>query len=398
MWYKPQILPYTSLQNLTKLKCLILALITTLKTHTLTSNTITNGILKAIGIIAGLLLILFFLFKIQSVIVYILIGAVVSLIGRPIVLFLRRRLKFNNTLAVIASMTILVSLFVGLVMLFIPLIVEQGQNLSLLDINGLQVKFEGLYKEVLTHFDIKTKDVEQSLKNSNLLGKIDYSIIPNLFNGLVSGLGNFSIGLFSVLFISFFFLKDSKLFEDGLMTFIPKGTESRSKRSFTTIKDLLSRYFVGLIFQILILFIIYTITLLIFGIDNAVVIAFLCALLNLIPYVGPLVSAILMVVLTMTSNLGESFSDVILPKTIYVMIGFVIAQLIDNFFSQPIIFSKSVKSHPLEIFLIIIIAGILFGVVGLIVAIPAYTAIKVILKEFLSDNKVVKKLTKSLDD
>ena len=398
MWYKPQILPYTSLQNLTKLKCLILALITTLKTHTLTSNTITNGILKAIGIIAGLLLILIFLFKIQSVIVYILIGAVVSLIGRPIVLFLRRRLKFNNTLAVIASMTILVSLFVGLVMLFIPLIVEQGQNLSLLDINGLQVKFEGLYKEVLTHFDIKTKDVEQSLKNSNLLGKIDYSIIPNLFNGLVSGLGNFSIGLFSVLFISFFFLKDSKLFEDGLMTFIPKGTESRSKRSFTTIKDLLSRYFVGLIFQILILFIIYTITLLIFGIDNALVIAFLCALLNLIPYVGPLVSAILMVVLTMTSNLGESFSDVILPKTIYVMIGFVIAQLIDNFFSQPIIFSKSVKSHPLEIFLIIIIAGILFGVVGLIVAIPAYTAIKVILKEFLSDNKVVKKLTKSLDD
>ena len=398
MWYKPQILPYTSLQNLTKLKCLILALITTLKTHTLTSNTITNGILKAIGIIAGLLLILFFLFTIQSVIVYILIGAVVSLIGRPIVLFLRRRLKFNNTLAVIASMTILVSLFVGLVMLFIPLIVEQGQNLSLLDINGLQVKFEGLYKEVLTHFDIQTKDVEQSLKNSNLLGKIDYSIIPNLFNGLVSGLGNFSIGLFSVLFISFFFLKDSKLFEDGLMTFIPKGTESRSKRSFTTIKDLLSRYFVGLIFQILILFIIYTITLLIFGIDNAVVIAFLCALLNLIPYVGPLVSAILMVVLTMTSNLGESFSDVILPKTIYVMIGFVIAQLIDNFFSQPIIFSKSVKSHPLEIFLIIIIAGILFGVVGLIVAIPAYTALKVILKEFLSDNKVVKKLTKSLDD
>ena len=214
----------------------------------------------------------------------------------------------------------------------------------------------------------------------------------------MSGLGNFSIGLFSVLFISFFFLKDSKLFEDGLMTFIPKGTESRSKRSFTTIKDLLSRYFVGLIFQILILFIIYTITLLIFGIDNAVVIAFLCALLNLIPYVGPLVSAILMVVLTMTSNLGESFSDVILPKTIYVMIGFVFAQLIDNFFSQPIIFSKSVKSHPLEIFLIIIIAGILFGVVGLIVAIPAYTALKVILKEFLSDNKVVKKLTKSLDD
>jgi predicted PurR-regulated permease PerM len=363
-----------------------------------TSKQLTYGILRALAIIGGIFLALFFLYKIQSVIVYILIAGVVSLIGRPIVLLLRRKLKFNNTLAVVVSMSVLISLFVGLVMLFIPLIVEQGQNLSLLDIEGLKVNLEDLYKEALTHFDIQTKDVEQSLKNSNLLGKIDYSVIPNLLNGFISGLGNFSIGLFSVLFISFFFLKDSKLFEDGIMTFIPKGTESRSKRSFTTIKDLLSRYFVGLIFQILILFVIYTITLLLFGIDNAVVIAFLCALLNLIPYVGPLVSAFLMVILTMTSNLGESFSDVILPKTMYVMIGFIIAQLVDNFFSQPIIFSKSVKSHPLEIFLIIVIAGILFGIVGLIVAIPAYTALKVILKEFLSDNKVVKKLTKSLDD
>lgn len=362
------------------------------------SNIITNGILKALAVLVGIALVLLFLYEIQSVIVYILIAGVLSLVGRPIVLFLRRRLKFNNTIAVMLSMTLIIGLFIGLILLFIPLIIEQGHNLSLLNINDLQIKLEGLYQEVLTHFDVQTSDVQQSLKNSNLLGKIDYSVVPNFLNNVVSGLGSFSIGLFSVLFITFFFLKDSKLFEDGIMTFIPKGTESRSKRSFTTIKDLLSRYFVGLIVQILILFIIYTITLLLFGIDNAVVIAFLCALLNLIPYVGPLVSAILMVILTMTSNLGESFSDVILPKTIYVMIGFIVAQLVDNFLSQPIIFSKSVKSHPLEIFLIIIIAGILFGVIGLIVAIPAYTALKVILKEFLSENKIVKKLTKSLDD
>ena len=180
------------------------------------------------------------------------------------------------------------------------------------------------------------------------------------------------------------------------MTFVPSGNEQRSKRSINAIKDLLSRYFVGLIFQILILFVIYTVVLLIFGIDNAIVIAFLCALLNLVPYVGPLVSGFLMLLLSMSSNLGESFSDVILPKTTYVMIGFIIAQLVDNFFSQPYIFSKSVKSHPLEIFLVIIIAGILFGIVGMIVAVPTYTAIKVILKEFLSDYNIVKKFTKGL--
>jgi len=127
-----------------------------------------------------------------------------------------------------------------------------------------------------------------------------------------------------------------------------------------------------------------------------VVIAFLCALLNLIPYIGPLIGAFLMVVLTMSSNLGASFSEVILPKTTYVMIGFMIGQLVDNFFSQPFIFSKSVKSHPLEIFLVIIIGGLLFGVIGMITAVPSYTALKVIMKEFLSENKIVKELTKNI--
>ena len=106
--------------------------------------------------------------------------------------------------------------------------------------------------------------------------------------------------------------------------------------------------------------------LLIFGIENAIVIAFLCALLNLIPYVGPLIGGLLMLVLTMTENIQLDFQSQILPTTLYVMIGYVIAQLVDNFFSQPFIFSKSVKSHPLEIFLVILISGILFGVLGMV--------------------------------
>lgn len=360
------------------------------------SKIIASGILRAIGILAGVILVLFFLYKIQSVIVYIAIAAVISLIGRPIIIFLRRKLKFNNLVAVIVTMVLLLGLVVGLIGLFIPLIIEQGHNLSLLNIDKLQGNIENLYSQIITYFEFRNIDVRRSINDTNLLSKLDFAIIPNFLNSFISGLGSFSVGLFSVLFISFFFLKDSKLFEEGIMLFVPKESESRSKHSFTKIKDLLSRYFVGLILQILILFIIYTVILLVFNINNAIVIAFLCALLNLVPYVGPLVSGFLMLILTMSSNLGEDFSTVILPKTTFVMIGFIFAQLVDNFFSQPYIFSKSVKSHPLEIFLVIIIAGILFGVVGMIVAIPAYTSIKVILKEFLSEYKLVEKLTKNL--
>ena len=175
-----------------------------------------------------------------------------------------------------------------------------------------------------------------------------------------------------------------------------KKNETKLRASLETIKQLLSRYFIGLVFQITILFIIYSIILMIFGIENSVVIAFLCALLNLIPYVGPLIGCFLMLFLTMSSNLGLDFQSEILPKTSYVFIGYVIAQLLDNFVSQPMIFSKSVKSHPLEIFLIIIISGILFGITGMILAVPTYTALKVILKAFLADNKIVKSLTKEM--
>ena len=311
------------------------------------SNTISNGILKAVAIILGIALLLYFLYQIQSVISYIAIAAVISLIGRPIVLFLEGRLKFTNTIAVIVSMVLLLGLFIGVIGLFIPLVMKQGQNLSLLNIEELQVSIENLYIEIINYFDLRKIDVEESIKDSDLMSKIDYSLIPDFLNYIVSGLGSFSVGLFSVLFISFFFLKDSRL-------------------------------------------------LLIVGVENAIVIAFLCALLNLIPYVGPLIGAFLMLLLTMTSNLGQSFSDVILPKSLWVLVVFGIGQLVDNFGSQPIIFSKSVKSHPLEIFLIILTTGILFGVIGLIIAVPAYTAIKVILKEFLSENKIVKKLTKDL--
>lgn len=362
----------------------------------MTSKTIADGILRALGIILGIFILGYFLYQIKSVLVYIAIAGVISLIGRPIVLFLRRRLKFNNTIAVIVTMLLLIGIIAGIIALFIPLLVQQGQNLSLLNIDDLQGNVENLYREITDYFGVSSSDIEESIKQSQLFANLDFGFIPNFLNSFVGILGSLSVGLFSVLFIAFFFLKDSKLFEDGLMVFIPNNKEGRLKRSIAKIKDLLSRYFVGLVFQILILFVIYSIVLFIFGIENAIVIAFLCALLNLIPYVGPIIGGALMFVLSMTSNLGADFSTVILPKTSYVMIGFVIGQLVDNFFSQPYIFSNSVKSHPLEIFLVIIIGGLLFGVTGMIIAVPGYTAIKVILKEFLAENKIVRSLTKNL--
>ncbi|MEN1784161.1 MAG: AI-2E family transporter [Bacteroidota bacterium] len=364
------------------------------------ASTISNGILRAVGIIAGIVLLGYFLYQIQSVIAYLAIAAVIALLGRPIVLFLRRKLKFPNTLAVILTMVLFVAILLGIIALFVPLINEQGKSLSLLDIDALKADVNTLYLEIMEYFGTSTNDVNALIKEAelekNLLDGLNLDFIPNILNSFLSVLSSFSIGLFSVLFISFFFLKDSTLLRSGLLTFVPQGKETNLTTSIDKINGLLSRYFIGILVQLTILFVIYMITLLIVGVDNAIVIAFLCALFNIIPYVGPLIGGAIMLTLTMTSYLGADFSAVILPKAMYVLIGILIGQLVDNFFSQPFIFSKSVRSHALEVFLVIIIAGLLFGVVGMVVAVPGYTAIKVILKEFVDGNRMVEKFTKNV--
>jgi predicted PurR-regulated permease PerM len=360
----------------------------------MTSKILANGILRALGILLGIFLLGYFLHAIQSVIIYIIIAGILSLIARPIILFLRRKLKFPNTLAVVFTMVLMLGLLTGLIVMFIPLIAEQGKSLSLLEVDKLQENVQQIFNQTTAYFSSKGIDVLGEIKNVDIVSQ--FKAIPNLLNSVLGAVGSLSVGLFSVLFISFFFMKDSQLLKKGVMTIIPNGTEGRFSKSLETINDLLSRYFIGLLFQITILFILYTIILLVFDIDNAVVIAFLCALLNLIPYVGPMIGAVIMFVLSMISNIGLDFQTEILSTSLWIMFWYLIAQLIDNFASQPLIFSKTTKSHPLEIFLIIIIGGLLFGIVGMITAVPMYTALKVILKEFLSDNKIVKSLTKDI--
>lgn len=358
------------------------------------SKQIASGILRALLTIATVSLLLLFLFAIKPVLIYLGIAAVLSLVARPLLGVFRRRLKLPNAIAVLMTMSLFILFLFGLISLFIPLVLKQSENLSLLNSQEFKNDLQNLFQKINSYFSDRNIDVFEQLKRLDLLS--NFNDIPNLFNAVLGGIGSVGIGLFSVLFISFFLLKDTRILHNSLFLLIPESKTSRVSKSLETIKDLLSRYFIGLILQITILFVIYSSVLLIFGIENAIVIALLCALLNLIPYIGPLIGGVLMLVLTMTENLNLNFQTEILPTTLYVMLGYAIAQLIDNFLSQPLIFSKSVKSHPLEIFLVILIGGLLFGVLGMVLAVPLYTVIKVVLKEFLTDNKIVKSLTQDL--
>ena len=357
---------------------------------------ISNNIFKSFLYLISIFIIGYIMFEIKIILGYLIIASIITLLSRPIVKFLSEKLKFRVTIASIVAILLIIVIISGIISLLIPLVLEQGKNLSLLNVNAFQAKINNLYTEFGEYLKAYNIDLASSIIDIEGLTKNSVEAIPTLLNSIGSLLGSITLGILSVLFITFFLLKDGEYFEKIFILLFPSRMKKRIEKSLVDVKALLSRYFLGLLFQISILFTLYTFILLIFGVKDAVVIAFLCAILNLIPYIGPLIGIVLMSFLTMTSYLGEDFSSIVIPKTIYVIIGYIIAQLIDNFFSQPYIFSNSVKSHPLEIFLVILVGGILFGIAGMILAIPTYTVLKVFLKVFFNDNKLIKKLTKNL--
>ena len=356
---------------------------------------ISSGIVRAVLQLTGICILVWLLLQVKTLLIYMLIAGIVSLIGRPINQLLTRRLKLKNILASSITIVFLMWILVSIFSLFVPLLVQQGENLSLLEVNELKGNIETLIQEIGTYFNLDNSFWQQQFSVDNLFQNVNFGLLPELLNQTLELLGGFTIGLFSVVFILFFFLKDSHLQERIILALVNDEVTDRVEKSIEKTKGLLSRYFLGLLLQISILLIIYSIVLAIFDVENAFIIAFLCALLNLIPYLGPIIGGVLMLLLTMSSFIGADFSTVILPKTGCVMIGFVIGQLVDNFFSQPFIFSNSVKSHPLEIFIVILASGTLLGPVGMIIAIPLYTTIKVIAQEFMAENKIVKSLTKN---
>ena len=354
-------------------------------------NHITISILKSVFVILSLCLFVWFLYAIRQVIIYIAIGAVISLMGRPMVKIFEK-MKLPNLISVILTMALIVILAIFIILMFVPLISDQAYNLSLLDTKELEKNISNWFLQLDKFLSQYGIEIVKELKKIDLLSSLNLKNIPNVLNSIFSILGDAIIGIFSVLYIAFFFLLDSRIMTKPLYSVVPDKYKSKLRNALITIRTLLSRYFIGLLFQITIMFVFYVIILLIFNVDNLLIIAFLCALLNIIPYVGPLIGCFVMISLTMIGMIGMDFTSEVLPTAIYVFLSYLGVQLWDNFINQPLIFSKSVKSHPLEIFLIILVFGILFGIMGIIVAIPLYTAIRVIFKEFLNEFKWVKML------
>lgn len=359
---------------------------------------------KHVIIALGVLLLGFLLWYFREIVTYILISVVLSLIGQPIVKKLDTiKLKgkklphaFNSFLALFVII-IGFLLFIGI---FIPIIINQAQIISKIDIVQLQSTFSEPLLQLqyfLEDYELippgETIEETVSEKFVYLIQMVDFSKIAN---SIVQFTGSIFIGVFSILFITFFFIKDEKLFYNTLMLLTPADYQDELQNILKAAKKLLTRYFVGLLLQLLTVIVLLTIGISILGIKNAMIIGFFGGLMNIIPYLGPIIGTTIGVLLGVSGNLTGDFYTDIIPLVIKIIVVFGIVNFIDNMILQPTIFSNSVKAHPLEIFLVTLIAGSVAGILGMVLAIPAYTFMRIVAKEFFQNSRFVKSLTKNL--
>ncbi|CAM3406882.1 AI-2E family transporter [Aequorivita lipolytica] len=361
-----------------------------------TAKAITLGILKALAVLVGIVILIWFLYETQALILYIGLALVLSLIGRPVVLFLKRRLRLGNTVASVVTLLLIIGTFSLLLSIFVPIIIEQGKHISQIDFEQVKRDLNELNIQASDYLGVDHFQLVEAIKRTTYVQNMDIEIIPSFIDIFFGNIASTIVGIFSVLFISFFLLKDENLIARSVLAFSKKGDEQKFKRILIKIKELLSRYFIGLLMQISILALFYSVLLLYLDVRDAIAVAIICAFLNIVPYLGPIIGWVLILLVIVSNNLGADFSTGLLPLLFIASSGYAIAQIFDNFISQPVIFGHSVRSHPLEIFIVILTAGYVFGIPGMILAVPTYTALKVIAKEFLSEYKIVKRLTKNM--
>jgi len=327
--------------------------------------------------------------------------------GRPLVdLFCRIRIKkwfFPRSLGALLTLAIIWGIIIIFFVIFIPLVTRQIDYFSTIDSEKIvQIVAEPLNK-IENLFRVVNKDISKSLSiDDYIVGKIagvlNINMIHNFIGYLIGILGNLLIAIFSITFITFFFLKDQQLFFESILMWVPDKYVDNVTRALFSIKKLLTRYFIGIVIQSTCVMILVTIGMTIVGIDfqQALVMGLILGILNVIPYAGPWIGLFIAIIMGVASHINQDFNTVVIPLVYYMMIVEGVTHLIDNIVFQPVIFSNSVKAHPLEIFIVVLASGFAAGIPGMIFGIPAYTVLRVFAREFFYNFKAVQKITSSL--
>ncbi len=363
-----------------------------------------QSLLRWIAGIAVAALVCSLLWYFRSIVVYILMSAVLAIIGRPLVKALSkvriRRWNVPRWMAALVTLVVMWVVVAAVCALIVPLVLNKVYEFSSLDlhsvISNIQEPLQHAQESLSALFVIPESQLSlQEILVATVRNVLSLDTINTAVSSVVETGISFVILFFSVSFITFFFMKEDGLFYAMVTSLFPADYQENVTRALDKITVLLSRYFTGLLTESLILMVIISMVMTAFGmnVENACFIGIIMGVMNVIPYAGPLMGGIASVFIGIVSpidgyTIGHTIA--VIACTLVCIKG------VDDFVLQPTIYSERVKAHPLEVFIVILLAGYMAGIWGMLLAIPSYTVLRVFAKEFFSQYSLVKKLTENV--
>lgn len=320
---------------------------------------------KNLGIIDKLL-------EINKALIPVYAGVVICFISVPLANKLKK-IGMNRSWAAIISLIIIYGIIAGLFTLVIPMFVEQLKTL----ITNLPDIYENVVIKIndFMHNSLgieNTVNITTDIKNLEFANKYLGNILSYSITTLQSVVG-IIISIFTTIVVSFFMVKDMEEFKKKAIAYFSNSGKNKARYNLIVDMDLvLMSYIKGIAIDSCIVGLLTAVLCFVLKIDYAIIFGLLITVLNFIPYIGALLSEVIIALYALTIG-GPFFA-------LMTFIMLIVIQLIDANVLQPNIVAKSVDLHPVVVFVGLIIGNLLMGIFGMIIVVPVLAIIKVIIK------------------
>jgi predicted PurR-regulated permease PerM len=325
---------------------------------------------KATIFFVGLIALAAILYIGKSILVPIVFATVLAIVLNPVVQFLVRR-KINRVLAIIITMLLTVIILFGFMSLLVSQLSRFAESWPL-----LAEKFAGIKDEAIawasSNFDIDPMKINDWIEKTSkeIVGVSTAAIGQTLliFGSIIVVLFLIPVYIFMILF-----------YEPILREFIRKvfhaSNQDQVSEIVTQTKSVIQRYLVGLVIEAVLVAVLDISALLILGIQYAVLLGIIGAILNVIPYIGGLVAVALPMAIAFATKSTPLYA-------LYVMAAYYVIQLIDNNYIVPKIVASKVKINALASIIVVFVGNALWGIPGMFLSIPLLAIVKVFFDHF----------------
>ncbi|ARI78944.1 AI-2E family transporter [Halobacillus mangrovi] len=308
---------------------------------------------------------------VETVALPIILSVVVYYLLRPII-NLMESWKVKRIWAILITLLMVVGLITLLIVLIIPFLEKQFVSLA--------EELPSYLRDLVNSLDRWLRDSFLGSYYSNLFQDVDGLLnqLPDLGNyatqtvegitTFITTVTNVIVALVTLPFILFYLLKDGHKLPEKIISFFPPRVRSEVTSIFKGIDHQLSAYIQGQIIVSFCIGVMMYIGFLIIGLDYALLLAAIASVTSVVPYLGP------MIAITPALIIAIVTSPFMVLKLAFV---WTVVQLLEGKFISPQIMGKSLHIHPVTIIFVLLTAGHLFGVIGIILAIPGYAIIKV---------------------